>query len=489
MNSNNTNNNNNNNNDIKYVVDINDLRNHLNNNAHQQQQQQKINDDSQSMMIPTLSRQQAAPNLPVRINQPTMFQVDNFTLNSKHPIYEKSIDSQSFNPTMNRSVYNYSSKGQMNQLQQGGSAASVAAISTSTTSPNNNINKTNRIEFHSNGFGCCRFFYALFSFFCGCLQCFTNCCFRPCCSTAAILAGFTGLGGLLAGIMVMGVIGVLPLPVEFTKNICNMDRHRTFINYNDNQTMFNISNKMHGGFNNNFTTSFDLISSARNNITNNFNNLTDINNINSQNSYISQMKQKKKKEKFKNKLKIQNKLKYRQAKFMPLQYDVIFVPTLLDFADFDSKFSNGIEMKINLNIRIYCFNTTNVIQLSTREFSNIELNFEDSLLSVKKWSYDSASNILEIETIKNFTHNHLYTLNVLITFKNYGFNSVLASNIKQQQQFYFLSFNEKFENPFPVIVENNNQFQTFSGPSVFNISIAKVKSNQILISNMDISNM
>jgi len=480
MNSNNTNNNNNNNNDIKYVVDINDLRNHLNNNAHQQQQQQKINDDStlnrqvfqinndylnstiqrpsamhnqqliyqqsldsQSMMIPTLSRQQAAPNLPVRINQPTMFQVDNFTLNSKHPIYEKSIDSQSFNPTMNRSVYNYSSKGQMNQLQQGGSAASVAAISTSTTSPNNNINKTNRIEFHSNGFGCCRFFYALFSFFCGCLQCFTNCCFRPCCSTAAILAGFTGLGGLLAGIMVMGVIGVLPLPVEFTKNICNMDRHRTFINYNDNQTMFNISNKMHGGFNNNFTTSFDLISSARNNITNNFNNLTDINNINSQNSYISQMKQKKKKEKFKNKLKI----------------------------------------------RIYCFNTTNVIQLSTREFSNIELNFEDSLLSVKKWSYDSASNILEIETIKNFTHNHLYTLNVLITFKNYGFNSVLASNIKQQQQFYFLSFNEKFENPFPVIVENNNQFQTFSGPSVFNISIAKVKSNQILISNMDISNM
>lgn len=207
-----------------------------NQHQHQQQQQQHIYQKSlecQSIM-PTLNRL----NSPVIVNQPHVYQksLDNFTMDSmpsekthiQQPIFDQSMDSQSFNPTINRSVYNYSSNTQLNKSNIGESP--------------NVINKTTKNNIQL-GSGCCffRFIFSIFGFFCSCLQCFTNCCFRPCCSTAAILAGFTGLGGLLAGIMVMGVVGVLPLPVEFTKNICNMDRHRTFINYNDNQTNFNVS--------------------------------------------------------------------------------------------------------------------------------------------------------------------------------------------------------------------------------------------------------
>ena len=146
----------------------------------------------------------------------------------------------------------------------------------------------------------------------------------------------------------------------------------------------------------------------------------------------------KKKAKFRNKLKTQNKLKHRQAKFAPLQYDVLFMPTAVDeLYDSEVKFNLGMEMRINLNVKIYCYNSTNILQLTTREFSNIEINFEkiaeEESVSVKKWSYDSSSDILEIESTKNFTPNSLYKLNVLILYKNYGLNSVITSNEKQSQ--------------------------------------------------------
>ncbi len=145
----------------------------------------------------------------------------------------------------------------------------------------------------------------------------------------------------------------------------------------------------------------------------------------------------KKKAKFRNKLKIQNKLKHRSPKFAPLQYDILFMPTVQDeLYDLDIKFNIVMEMRINMNIKIYCYNSTNIIQLSTPEFSNIELSFEkiadEDSLSVKKWSYDSSSDILEIEASKNFTSNSLYKLNIFILYKNYGSNS-LTTNQKQKQ--------------------------------------------------------
>ena len=147
----------------------------------------------------------------------------------------------------------------------------------------------------------------------------------------------------------------------------------------------------------------------------------------------------KKKVKFRNKLKLQNKLKHRTAKFAPLQYDILFMPTVQDEVyELDIKFNMGIEMRVSLNIRIYCYNSTSIIQLATREFSNIELSFEkigdEESLSVKKWTYDSSSDILEIEASKNFTANCLYKLNVLILYKNYGSNSITMNEKQKQTQ-------------------------------------------------------
>lgn len=278
-----------NNDSIKYAVDLNDLRNHLGTSViptisqtlnrlnpgqqiftsdnlglnptlhrintstlpnqlhHHQQHQQNIvyqkSMDSQSLM-PTLNRVQ---NNSVIVNQPQMYQksLDHMTLQSYHQLemvqnqqqpqsqhiyHDKSIDSQSIVPTINRSVYNYSSKTQLNKTNISGESAQ------------NVVSKTNSNDLQAT-IGFCKFFCAFFCFFFKCFRCLTSCLLKPCCSTAAILGGFICLGILIISIAFAGVLGLLPIPNELTKNICSMDRHKTWINYNDNQTAFNMSDR------------------------------------------------------------------------------------------------------------------------------------------------------------------------------------------------------------------------------------------------------
>ena len=81
----------------------------------------------------------------------------------------------------------------------------------------------------------------LVSFFLGFLQFFSSCCFRPCCSTAAMLGGVGAIGGLLTGVVCMGVLGVLPLPIELTKNICDLARNNTVVNIMDTNMTYNVT--------------------------------------------------------------------------------------------------------------------------------------------------------------------------------------------------------------------------------------------------------
>ena len=57
-------------------------------------------------------------------------------------------------------------------------------------------------------------------------SCLANCCCRPCCSAAGLLGGVGAIGGLVAGGAALGVIGLIPIPVEFTRNICQLERQR-----------------------------------------------------------------------------------------------------------------------------------------------------------------------------------------------------------------------------------------------------------------------
>lgn len=268
-----------------------------------------------------------------------------------------------------------------------------------------------------------------------------------------------------------------------------MDPSRVYASCHDNQTMFNISNSE---IYNNHSNLGHYYTSFNHNMSNSYfsSNLTMTpTTAATTTTTSSSVLAKRKQAHVQNTLKTQSKLKNRLARFVPLQYDVVFMPSLSEL-DFDpSKNSYGMEMRINMSVKIYCYNNTNILHLSTREFSTIELGFEaisDSAgLSVKKWSHNSATNILEIETTQDFKPTNLYKLNLFVFYKNYGVSSVLDAE-KLDRQFYYLSFNEKFENPFPVVVESTNKFTTFTGPSVFNISLIKPKSNHALIFNMDI---
>lgn len=84
----------------------------------------------------------------------------------------------------------------------------------------------------------------------------------------------------------------------------------------------------------------------------------------------------KKKTLFKKKLiKTQINLKKKSAKIVPLQYDVTLMPTFPETNE--TKTNIGIEMRISLSIKLYCYNSTNIILLlNTREIFEHELRYE-----------------------------------------------------------------------------------------------------------------
>lgn len=269
----------------------------------------------------------------------------------------------------------------------------------------NNYNRKvtkNKIELHSGSCCCCRCF-GLFSLCFQVLNCFSGWCLRPCCSTAAVLGGIGALGGVLAGVMLMGVFGIIPIPMEFTRNICNATHERNNYYYQNNFTiikeidtnssfdkswikLFMFSNKLTKKIKQNF---FFFKESFLNTTHLLFENKTilDINNRNinslrddesrlNRNSVSLAIIKKNLTLKLRNYLKYKNKI----SKFIPLKYDVLLMPTLSsnDFLMNDeskTSLNNVLDMKIDLNVRLYCNFSTNLILFNTREFSNIDLRF------------------------------------------------------------------------------------------------------------------
>lgn len=139
---------------------------------------------------------------------------------------KKSIESIVLNQA-NKSSYELSSHHNL-----------VAKDETSENNPYNILTK-NKIEIHSN-FGCFRSCFGIVHFFISFLQCCSSCCFRPCCSTAAILGGFGAISGLVVGLVMMCILGILPVPPEVTKNICSIERD----NFQNNPTLYNFTNSI-----------------------------------------------------------------------------------------------------------------------------------------------------------------------------------------------------------------------------------------------------
>lgn len=335
--------------------------------------------------------------------------------------------------------------------------------------------------------GCIRIFISFMHFLCGIFSCFTNCladfCCKPCCSTAAMLGGVGAIGGAVAGAAALGVLGVIPIPVEFTRNICKFDPNHNL--YNNTNFVTNLTNTVVSS-----DDSKDLIVF---NITGNNFNQTITTTTKVQEFMVRTDLEKiaiQRVQNIKAKLNHLKRQKKQVQLVRPLEYQVTLYPK---YPGMKKKFdaTHNLEMKISMKIRFECMNKTNLIQLATREFSTIDISFSGhNKMTVKKWSYDSITNLLTIETAKLFSIRQTYDLSIFIHYKNYG-NVYNQKRLRQIDSFYFLSFNNGNQGPFPAMVETfENGYISFPGPSVFNVTIAKpAKIQSRLIFNMGILNM
>ena len=102
--------------------------------------------------------------------------------------------------------------------------------------------KVTKNNIHINSGSCCC--TSCCGFINACLQIFTclsSCCFQPCCNMAAVLGGIVAIGGLLVGVFLMAIFGLIPVPNEITKNICNASTERHFYYNNFTSTTPRIS--------------------------------------------------------------------------------------------------------------------------------------------------------------------------------------------------------------------------------------------------------
>jgi hypothetical protein len=264
------------------------------------------------------------------------------------------------------------------------------------------------------------------------MSCFSSCCLRPCCSVAALLGGLIFIGFILSFAILMGIFGVLPIPKEITRNICNYsERNEIPLNNYENKSLPTVNIDRNNSFlslnkTNKYLSSFDkniVTSSTFNSTTNKKTSIINIKN------------------KIRNKARIQNKFKNKISKFIALQYDILLMPNSINkniltlftsTSATPTKMTETIDMKINLNVKLYCNFSTNLIFFKTREFSNIDISFEKtSDIDLKKWNFDTSTKILEIETSRNCSLFNLYHLNIFINYKNFGKTDDLSMNTKQ----------------------------------------------------------
>lgn len=71
-------------------------------------------------------------------------------------------------------------------------------------------------------------------------------------------------------------------------------------------------------------------------------------------------------------LRAYQKYKNMVTRFIPLSYNVHLMPSKLN-VDVTKPSINGMEMKIKMDVQLFCNQSTNLLYISTKEFSNIDL--------------------------------------------------------------------------------------------------------------------
>lgn len=241
------------------------------------------------------------------------------------------------------------------------------------------LNRQVNVNLNSRASNPCCCIHACFSFFyfiSRILKCFKACCCVPCCSTAALLGTLGSIGSIFAGLAFMGVVGIIPIPMELTKLICNASERQNFYYYNNNLTVIreignfsfppgyrpmdlNQVNRTGGtsnGGNNEFRPSFKIEKRPENDEAESRKMFAALN----KNASI--------------RLKAYNKYKNMMSHFIPLSYNIVLSPSKLSTESIKTATNrHSMEMKIDQEVQLFCNHSSNLVHISTKEFSNIEL--------------------------------------------------------------------------------------------------------------------
>lgn len=223
---------------------------------------------------------------------------------------------------------------------------------------------------------CCSVFYVLLKVF----KCFRCLCCQPLCSTAAVLSVFSLMAGVLAGGLCLGIFGIIPIPVEVTRAICNASSSHNFTDrhyYHNNLTIIKeIQHFIGSGVNDTNSKGGDR--SAKTNQAKVDQAVRRMQQPANGTAGQFSPEQERLFEAFKKNAtsRLRNLKKYRNriSKFIPIDYNIVlrpnFDPNILSKID-----SNGVEMAMTLDVCLFCNSSTSLISLATREFSNIDLRF------------------------------------------------------------------------------------------------------------------
>jgi hypothetical protein len=231
----------------------------------------------------------------------------------------------------------------------------------------------------------------------------SSCCLRPCCTGIAVLGGLATLGVIILSILFAVFFGYIPVPNQITQSICNSTRENFYFRENftiykpieaKNETLFKL-NKLNSSNLKNVSQNLNV---KNNKTAMHLSNVTlllskqpssvDMSSADDVMSHLIGIKMKKV-------LGNQKSLRNKISKFIALQYDVLLLPNVLMGAIEDdkrsfiddiigssssssssstsSKKNFGMEMKINIDVKLVCNYSTEFLYFSTREFSNIEL--------------------------------------------------------------------------------------------------------------------
>lgn len=205
----------------------------------------------------------------------------------------------------------------------------------------------------------CRCFFRILNFFLKCLSCCGSCLCTPC-----FCAAMFGAVAAALAVVCMGFFGIIPIPITWTENICT-DQQRFLFN---NQTFVNHTNFYNTTLSTNYTTTKMITNSSVNISTQSRLQII-------QNKQIAELE-----EQLDKALQCETPFNELNLDWIALNYSILLLPHFNDIqVDIveDSKFQQvndgDLEMKINLEIDIFCNKSSKILKVETRDFSNINI--------------------------------------------------------------------------------------------------------------------